>query len=145
MIDTTDRFQLYHKSKLVVGVENMPFTHLFKPIEKLAINLGGTVGTIGTSKERTVFVRERDHLKVAAVICFESIFGEFCTKFVRNGAQLFFIITNDGWWKDTPGHKQHMAYARLRTIECRRSIARSANTGISAFINQRGIKVGIGN
>ena len=48
------------------------------------------------------------------------------------------IITNDGWWRDTPGYKQHLSYARLRAIELRRSIARSANTGISALINQRG-------
>ena len=45
---------------------------------------------------------------------------------------------NDGWWKNTWGHKQHLSYASLRAIETRRSIARSANTGISAFINQRG-------
>ena len=59
-------------------------------------------------------------------------------EFVRNGAQLLFIITNDGWWGNTQGHQQHLAYAQLRAIECRRSIARSANTGISGFINQRG-------
>src|SRR5690606_16306935 len=43
-----------------------------------------------------------------------------------------------GWWKNTAGYKQHAAYARLRAIETRRSIARSANTGISMLINQRG-------
>jgi len=59
-------------------------------------------------------------------------------EFIRNGAKSIFIITNDGWWGDTPGHEQHLAYARLRAIELRRSIARSANTGISAFLNQRG-------
>jgi apolipoprotein N-acyltransferase len=57
---------------------------------------------------------------------------------VKNGAELLFIMTNDGWWEDTPGHRQHFIYAKLRAIECRRSIARSANTGISCFINQRG-------
>ncbi|MFC2100414.1 apolipoprotein N-acyltransferase [Bacteroidota bacterium] len=137
-LDTSHQLQLYHKSKLVVGVENMPFTDLIKPIEELAINLGGTVGTLGLSKERKIFTHKKDSINVATVICFESIFGAFCTKFVRNGANLLFIITNDGWWKNTPGHKQHMSYARIRTIESRRSIARSANTGISALINQRG-------
>jgi apolipoprotein N-acyltransferase len=47
-------------------------------------------------------------------------------------------MTNDGWWGDTPGYKQHLIYGRLRAIETRRSIARSANTGISCFINERG-------
>jgi apolipoprotein N-acyltransferase len=49
-----------------------------------------------------------------------------------------FVITNDGWWEDTPGYKQHLSFSKLRAIETRRSIARSANTGISAFINQKG-------
>jgi apolipoprotein N-acyltransferase len=66
------------------------------------------------------------------------VYGEFVTEYVRKGAGMLFIITNDGWWGNTPGHRQHFQYARLRAIETRRCIARSANTGISGFINQRG-------
>ena len=58
--------------------------------------------------------------------------------YVRNGTDLITIITNDGWWKDTPGYKQHLTYASLRAIETRRAIARSANTGTSAFIDAFG-------
>ena len=50
--------QLYHKSKLVPGVERMPYPALFKPLEELAINLGGTFGSLGTQEERTVFFNE---------------------------------------------------------------------------------------
>ena len=57
---------------------------------------------------------------------------------MRNGANMIFILTNDGWWENTPGYRQHMNYARILAIEFRKSIARSANTGISCFINQRG-------
>src|SRR5690606_12180522 len=46
--------------------------------------------------------------------------------------------TNDGWWGNTEGHRQHLQYARLRAIETRRWIARSANTGISCFITPAG-------
>ena len=60
------------------------------------------------------------------------------TEQCRLGAELICITTNDGWWKDTPGYKQHMSFASLRAIESRRSVARSANTGTSAFVNQRG-------
>jgi len=139
IIDTSMNVPIYHKSKFVVGVEHMPFKKLIKPIEKFAIDLGGTVGSLGVSKERDVFViPSADNCKVSPMICYESIYGEFVTGFVKNGAELLFIMTNDGWWEETAGHRQHFIYAKLRAIECRRSIARSANTGISCFINQRG-------
>lgn len=48
------------------------------------------------------------------------------------------IITNDAWWGNTPGYRQHLSYASLRAIETRRNIVRSANTGISAIIDSRG-------
>ncbi len=75
---------------------------------------------------------------MAPVICYESVYGDFVGEYVKNGASLIGIITNDGWWSDSPGHNQHLQYATLRAIETRRDIARSANTGISAFINQKG-------
>ena len=48
------------------------------------------------------------------------------------------IITNDGWWKNTAGYKQHLSYASLRAIEQRKAIVRSANTGVSAVISSKG-------
>lgn len=126
----------YHKSKLVPGVERMPYPSVLGPLASVAIDLGGISGSLGTQKERTVFSTKR--AKIAPVICYESIFGEFCGEYINKGAKAIAIITNDAWWGDTPGYKQHCAYAKLLAIEHRRSIARSANTGISCFINQRG-------
>ena len=136
-LDRNDDEQIYHKSKLVVGVEKMPFTRLLGFINDIVINIGGTTGSLGRQKDASVFT-SADGTKVAPVICYESVFGEYVTHYVQQGAQLIFIITNDGWWKNTPGYRQHMSFARLRAIENRRSIARAANTGISCFINQRG-------
>ncbi len=137
-VDTTRYYDFYHKSKLTPGVEMMPSWRILRPLNDFAINLGGTVGTLKVSDERKVFNHASQALRVAPVICYESVYGEFVAGFVRNGANLIFIITNDGWWGNTPGHRQHLAFARLRAIETRRSIARSANTGISGFIDQRG-------
>ena len=75
---------------------------------------------------------------IAPAICYESIYGEFMGRYVDKGASLICIITNDGWWGNTPGYKQHMSYARLRAVETRRWVARSANTGISCFIDPMG-------
>ena len=66
------------------------------------------------------------------------MYGEHCAKYVRAGARLLTVITNDAWWGDTPGYRQHLNYARLRAIETRRDIARCGNTGISALIDQKG-------
>lgn len=126
----------YHKAKLVPGVERMPFPAIFKYLDKFAVDLGGATGSLGTSKTRGVF--NQGKIRLGPIICYESIYGEFVTGYVRNGANLLGIITNDGWWGNTPGHRQHYGYARLRAIETRRDIARSANTGISGFFNQRG-------
>jgi len=136
LIDKTRNIQIYHKSKLVLGVEKLPFPKLLSPFEDLALNLGGTIGSLGTENESKNFLC--DEIDVAPLICYESIYGEYVGSYVKKGADLICIITNDGWWSDSPGYWQHLSYARLRAIENRRSIARSANTGISCFINQRG-------
>ncbi len=133
-----DGIVLYHKSKLVPGVERMPFPSLLKPLESLAINLGGTFGSQGTQEERTVFFSHDKKVGIAPVICYESVYSDFVTGYIRNGANMIFVITNDGWWSDSPGHKQHLALSKLRAIETRREIARCANTGISCFITPYG-------
>lgn len=138
LLNFSDNIQLYHKSKLVPGVEKMPFSKYMKPLEKYALDLGGIVGSLGVQDERTVFYSQDSVIKAAPAICYESIYGEYVSRYVKNGANLLCIITNDGWWEDTPGYKQHFDYASLRAIETRRSVVQSANTGISGFINQRG-------
>lgn len=138
-IDTSDNIQLYHKVKLVIGVEMLPYHEYLEFINKMSVSLGGISGMLASSENAVAFDNnsEKD-LKVASAICYESAYGEYYSEFVRSGAQTMFIITNDGWWGDTFGYHQHLMFARLRAIETRRSISRSANTGISAFINERG-------
>jgi apolipoprotein N-acyltransferase len=138
MFTSKKEIQTYHKSVLVPGVEQMPFPKLMKPLEKFAINLGGTTGSLGVSKTQHTLNDNSQEVRTAPIICYESIYGGFVGNFVRNGANLLAIITNDGWWGNTPGYKQHFEYAHLRAIEYRRDIVRSANTGKSAFFNQKG-------
>lgn len=137
-IDTTLEVPLYHKSKLVTGVEKMPYPGIFKFLEKLIIDLGGTTGSYGTQTERSTLDDPSGNTKVGTAICYESVYGEYFSGYIRHGANLMFVITNDGWWGNTAGYRQHLTYSSLRAIETRRSIARSANTGISCFINQKG-------
>ncbi|MCH8903103.1 MAG: apolipoprotein N-acyltransferase [Bacteroidetes bacterium] len=136
-MSATSEIQYYHKSRLVPGVERIPYPGVFKIFEKFTVNLGGISGSLGIQEEPSVFSSD-DSLVIAPVICFESVFGAYLTRFTNLGAQAIFIITNDGWWHDTPGYKQHILYAIPRAIENRKNIARCANTGISCFISQRG-------
>ena len=137
-VDTTQCVQIHHKSKLVVGVEKMPYYKLLRHLEFLIVDLGGIPGQLGCDTVRRVFVHPGSGVRSGTGICFESVYGAYLSEFVQNGAQILFIITNDGWWENTMGHRNHFSFARLRAIEVRRSIARSANTGISGFINARG-------
>lgn len=132
----TEDVQFYKKSKLVPGAESFPFPWLFFFMKPVVEQLGGTIGGFGMQAKRTPFTGQ--HGRIAPVICYESIYGEYFAGYVRQGAQAAFIMTNDGWWDNTQGHRQHLYFASLRSIETRRSIARAANMGNSAFINERG-------
>ena len=135
-MSTTQSPMFLHKSKLVLGVEKIPFIGVIPFMENFAMDMGGASGTLGIEEQARNFYGK--NVTFASLICYESIYGDWVAEFVRNGAQILFIITNDGWWRDTPGYRQHFQFARLRAVETRRSIARSANTGSSGFINQRG-------
>ncbi len=121
---------LYHKSKFVPGAECEPFPVLLKTLRTFLDF--SHMGSYTPQDERVSFDG------VAPIICYESIYGEFVGDYVNKGAGLLAVITNDAWWGDTDGHRQHFHYARLRAIEHRRFIIRSANTGISGVIDWNG-------
>jgi len=131
-------YKLYHKSRLVPGVETLPFPRVLGFVQDI-INFDGA-GNYGTQEERTVFY-DTDSLGIAPLICYESIYGEFVGEYIKNNANIIGIITNDGWWGDTPGYRQHFEYAKLRAIEHRKPVARAANTGVSGFINSNGEEI----
>lgn len=153
------RLDIYHKSRLVPATESTPFPALLGRFDDEV--LGGVLARcIGQPEPSLLYCyapagpsavadsvslegsavpdSPASDIPVAPVICYESIFGDYCREFVLLGAKLLCVITNDAWWGDTPGYRQHLDYSRLRAVETRRDVARSANTGISAFINQRG-------
>jgi len=129
---------MYYKSKLVPGVEKMPYPQIFGFLEKYAIDLGGTSGSLGSDSVQRAFTLTGISAPIGVPICYESAYGEHFGKFVNNGAQLMAVITNDGWWGKTPGYQQHFSFSKLRAVESRRTILRAANTGTSAFIDERG-------
>ena len=143
MVDGTARTEIFHKSKLVVAVEKTPYPALFCKIDDM---LGGVMGRcIGQDEISLLNVRYRspengcvENIPIGCAVCYESIYGEYYTDYIRKGAEAMTVITNDAWWGNTPGYRQHLSYSSLRAIETRRAIARCANTGISAIISPSG-------
>lgn len=139
-LDREGDSEIFHKSKLVVGVEKTPYPKVFTKLDNLIGKMlqmnGGVMGRDEGQEE--VSLLHCGDVPLGCAICYESIYGEYCAGFVRKGAKALAVITNDAWWGDTPGYRQHLSYSRLRAIELRRDIARCANTGISAFIDSKG-------
>jgi apolipoprotein N-acyltransferase len=141
-IDTGKTIEVYHKSKLVPGIEMQFSNGPGRLIARILPGLGGTKWGYGIQKERACFTNRLNSTKIAPIICYESVFGRYVTDYVRKGANALFIITNDGWWKNTNGYQQHLSFASLRAIETRRQVVRAANTGISCIIDERGLRSG---
>ena len=131
--------QKYGKIKLVPFGEKAPFIDILPFISDwIKWNVGISSWNVG--KEQTVFELENKkvNIKVGGVICIESVYPEFTAKFVENGAQILFVVTNDSWYGNSSGPYQHKEISVLRAVENGRAVVRAANGGISCFIDPLG-------
>ncbi|WP_321280353.1 apolipoprotein N-acyltransferase [Marinifilum fragile] len=128
--------QFYHKTKLVPMFERIPFDKYLGFLNKYSLEIGGYNGTYSSRNETNYFMA--DSTAIVPVVCFESIFGDYCAKRIPESNGFICMITNDGWWKNTPGYMHHFNFSRIRAIETRRDYIRVANNGISAHINSKG-------
>ena len=140
LLDADSKAEILHKNKLVVATEMTPYPKIFVPLDNWLSGLFGLSGMMGrcVGQDGVSVLNFSDEQQLACAICYESVYGEYCTEYVNAGAKALTVITNDAWWGNTPGYRQHLSYSCLRAIELRRDIARCGNTGISAFINQKG-------
>ena len=76
--------------------------------------------------------------KIGTFICYESVFPNFVRKFARDGAEVLFNISNDGWFGKSAARMQHLEIVRMRAAENRRWILRSTNDGVTATIDSAG-------
>ncbi len=127
-----EEFDVYHKIHLVPVSEKIPFSGRFKILKE--IRLGQADWSPG--KEQVIF--DLDGFKFGSVICFESVFPDYCRRFALNEAQFLVVITNDMWFGRTSLPEQHAMMSVFRAIENRIPVVRSANTGISMAIDKWG-------
>ncbi|MBL4560673.1 MAG: apolipoprotein N-acyltransferase [Labilibaculum sp.] len=128
--------QFYHKTKLVPLFERVPFDKYLSFLKDYSLEIGGYQGTYSSKNDTDYFLS--DSIALVPIVCFESIFGDYCAQRVPEIPGFICMITNDGWWKTTPGYKHHFNFSRLRAVETRRDYIRVANNGISAHINSKG-------
>jgi len=128
--------QVYNKNHLVPFGEYVPFRHSF-PL--FAWVIGDQVpADFDAGVEPAVLDLSRVPLRIAPLICFEDTLGELTRKFVVRGAHLLVVLTNDGWFRESAGSRQHLANSIFRCVENRRPMVRAANTGVTAFIDPLG-------
>ncbi|PKM62766.1 MAG: apolipoprotein N-acyltransferase [Firmicutes bacterium HGW-Firmicutes-21] len=126
----------YDKQHLVPFGEYIPYRPFLEAVFPFinGLNLSG----MNTVPGEDSAIIEIKGIKNGSLVCFDSIFDSLSRRSVRDGAELLTVVTNDSWFKDSAGIKQHLGHSVLRAIESRRYIIRAANTGISAFITPKG-------
>ncbi|MEE4196943.1 MAG: apolipoprotein N-acyltransferase [Bacteroidales bacterium] len=125
--------QMRVKEGLVPFQEYAPFPGIIPRLSPVGIDFQFS----SRDKNRDVFIASNNR-KVAAIICYEVVYNKIFYPAVRNGAQAFFVLLNEGWYDSKKVPRQFLQHSAIRAIETRRSIAHASNMGISAFINQRG-------
>jgi len=141
---------LYQKLHLVPFGEYVPFEKYLKPLRKY---IDKPIGSFASGKEYILFpvrsvrvsegpesslVRRTVFHKLGIMICFEDVFPYIARNFVLEGARILVNITNDAWFGDTAASRQHLQASVFRAVENRVPVVRSANTGISAFVDFTG-------
>lgn len=131
-IDANGTISRYDKGNLVPIVERIPFVKFLNAIDLFGWFDWGNLA--GYGKGTNPDMLETSSFITPGLVCYDSVYPSWNREFVNEGADFLTIITNDGWWGNTSGHRQHFAYARLRAIEFDRWIVRSANNGTSGII-----------
>lgn len=143
---------LYHKQRLVPFGEYVPLANVIrgwipffdlpvygfiegKPDQALLkVPVKNDTGKSDTSKIDT---GTNSLALIAPFICYEIAYPDLVRNMAKN-ADLLVTISNDAWFGNSLGPKQHMAMAQMRALETQRWLLRSTNTGISALVDHRG-------
>ncbi len=130
----------YDKVHLVPFGEYVPFKRWLPFLGKMVKQVGdfrpGEKGDIVIAKFPGS--EKPENLRLGVLICYEIIFPNLSGAMAENSADLLVNITNDAWYGRSSAPYQHFSMAVFRAVENKRSLVRSANTGISGFIDPVG-------
>ena len=132
-----DHVQLYHKVHLVPFGEYLPF----RWVPLMNTLLGGVLpGDFDFGPRTEPMQLARPKLQIIPLICFEDTVGDLARQFIRDAPQFMANLSNDGWFLDSDEMEQQKASAVFRCIELRRPMVRATNTGVTCFIDERGVE-----
>ena len=134
--DGTIHGTVYNKRNPVPFGEFVPFRDLVMTVIPPLAEINTLDEDIPAGADSVVM--ELDVGNVGPLICFDSIYERNALDSIGNGAQILAVSTNDSWFTDSRGVWMHHAQSQLRAIETGRYVVRSANTGVSSVINDRG-------
>lgn len=124
----------YDKIRLVPFSERLPFDDVLPALNKVKL------GQSGFSAGDTVPLWNSG-MDWSPAICFEQVYADFVRDAARHGAKAMVVITNDGWFGNSLGPRQHWNIHRFHAVENGMSMLRAANTGISGATDSRGIVI----
>jgi apolipoprotein N-acyltransferase len=122
----------YDKIRLVPFSEHLPFDDFLPALNKVKL------GQSGFSPGDSLPVW-RTPLPWSPAICYELVHPDFARLAVSHGARILVVVTNDGWFGNSLGPRQHWNIHRFRAVEAGVSLVRAANTGISGATDHRGV------
>lgn len=126
----------YAKRWLVPMGERIPFQSIIPQLH--GIELGQAEFAEGPREKPLPVPTRFGEVKIGTPVCYESIFPQMASMFAKNDVQLLANVTNDGWYDGTMEKSQHAELFRARALEIGVPLVRSANTGISGWIDYRG-------
>lgn len=126
--------ETYKKTKLVPFTEVFPYEQIFPRLYKKLVEMYGYLYTPGT--EYKVF--NFNDFYFSTPICFEDTFSDVARNMYKAGARCLINITNDSWSKSSSCQYQHLSMAVFRSIENRIPSVRSATSGITCVISEKG-------
>ncbi len=134
-------YHIYHKIQLVPFGEFIPFANKLKFLRNLIPEVG-VDQTFGKLSSPFIITDKNDKTySFYPTICFEMVFTNITRMMAEKNPSFFVNIVNDSWYDDTFEHEQHLYHSVLRAVETKKMVFRSATTGISAIIDQKGFIV----
>ncbi|MEM8487903.1 MAG: apolipoprotein N-acyltransferase [Bacteroidota bacterium] len=125
----------YNKNKLVPFAERVPFENLTRKLGQFRVDAGGVAGYQPGHSQNTMAMPDAN---LGVLICFESLFGGYTRKYIKEGADFLVALSNIGWWGSRFAPAQYLAFSTLRAIETRRALAINTVSGPGLVVDQTG-------